>query len=372
MTKPEKSFKTESDYPDIDYLIVGQGLAGSILAWQLAQTGCRIQLIDNDHHQSSSMVAAGLVNPVTGKRLVLSDDTPRHLDAALSTYQAIADEFQQRFFHPLKMLRLLKDENQKIDLNKRLKDIKYQRYIGKVYSANSQEPFSDEYGSFLQHQTGFLDIPGLLAALKKYFHEKGLYQAVKLSYPEIQFSKGLVNFQQIHARKIIFCEGHQGAKNPWFDCLPFQLAKGEILTLKSPRLKTDKIINRANWLIPTSDNTFRTGANNQWQFNDDMPTSSGRQTVENNFRNLFRQPVDYQITAHQAGIRPATRDKQPFIGSHPVENRVMIFNGFGARGSMTIPYYAKRMVEHLINQMPLPTEADINRYSDRYSDPMSK
>ena len=372
MPKSEKSSNTDIDYPDIDYLIVGQGLAGSILAWKLVQAGCRIRVMDNDHHQSSSMVAAGLINPVTGKRLVLSDDTPKHLDAALSTYQAMADQFQQTFFHPLKMLRLLKDEKQKNDLNKRLKDSSYQHFIGDVYSPDSQAPFSDEYGSFLQNHTGFLDIPGLLAALKKYFHEKDQYQAGRIAYPEIQFSKNSVTFRQIHARKIIFCEGHQGAKNPWFDWLPFQLAKGEILTLKSPKLKTDKIINRSNWLIPMSDNTFRTGANNQWQFNDDQPTASGRQTVENNFCQLFRQPVDYEITAHHAGIRPATRDKQPFIGSHPVENKLMTFNGFGARGSMTIPYYAECLAEHLVNHQPLPGEVDINRYSDRYSGPMSK
>ena len=117
MPKSERISNTDIDYPDTDYLIVGQGLAGSILAWKLVQAGCRIRVMDNDHHQSSSMVAAGLINPVTGKRLVLSDDTPKHLDAALSTYQAMADQFQQTFFHPLKMLRLLKDEKQKNYLN---------------------------------------------------------------------------------------------------------------------------------------------------------------------------------------------------------------------------------------------------------------
>lgn len=54
------------------FLIVGQGIAGSVLAWTLLQRGAKVQLADPKLRSSSSRVAAGIINPVTGKRFVKS------------------------------------------------------------------------------------------------------------------------------------------------------------------------------------------------------------------------------------------------------------------------------------------------------------
>jgi hypothetical protein len=45
-----------------------------------------------------------------------------------------------------------------------------------------------------------------------------------------------INWQDISAKKIIFCEGYHAIHNPWFNYLPFQLAKGEILTLTAKQI----------------------------------------------------------------------------------------------------------------------------------------
>ncbi|HBA65740.1 MAG TPA: FAD-dependent oxidoreductase, partial [Methylococcaceae bacterium] len=57
---------------DIDFLIVGQGLAGSLLAFELIQRNAQVMVVD-DGRENASEVAAGLINPVTGIRLVKSD-----------------------------------------------------------------------------------------------------------------------------------------------------------------------------------------------------------------------------------------------------------------------------------------------------------
>ena len=64
-----------------DYLIIGQGLAGSLLAWELIQRDCKVVIIDNGK-ENASQVAAGLINPITGMRFVKSADVDTLLPAA--------------------------------------------------------------------------------------------------------------------------------------------------------------------------------------------------------------------------------------------------------------------------------------------------
>ena len=54
----------------VDYLIVGQGLAGTTLAFHLLKSNKKIFILDDCDSTSSSRVAAGLFNPITGKRNV--------------------------------------------------------------------------------------------------------------------------------------------------------------------------------------------------------------------------------------------------------------------------------------------------------------
>ena len=56
----------------IDFLIIGQGLAGTVLAWNLIQRGRSVIVLDREDESTSSKVAAGLINPITGRYLTKS------------------------------------------------------------------------------------------------------------------------------------------------------------------------------------------------------------------------------------------------------------------------------------------------------------
>ena len=53
-------------------MICGQGLAGTLLAWELVRLGSRVVVVDPGETVTSSKVAAGIVTPITGKRVALS------------------------------------------------------------------------------------------------------------------------------------------------------------------------------------------------------------------------------------------------------------------------------------------------------------
>lgn len=78
---------------------------------------------------------------------------------------------------------------------------------------------------------------------------------------------------------------------------------------------------------------------------------------------IHQNTDDFTLIQHQAGIRSNTMDKQPFLGFHPKAKHIGIFNGFGSKGSLLIPYYAQCMLEHILERKELPQHVDIQRFS---------
>ena len=96
-----------------DCLIIGQGLAGSLLARELIAMKQRVLVVDDYHQSSSSTVAGGLINPVTGKRLTLQPGIDYLLPAAQRLYRTIEQKARRHFFYPLPMLRIFQDEEER-------------------------------------------------------------------------------------------------------------------------------------------------------------------------------------------------------------------------------------------------------------------
>ncbi len=347
----------------VDFLIIGQGLAGSILAWFLIKEGYSVHIVDNSHAHSSSIAAAGLINPLAGKRMVKPDNCDHYLEQLRATYAEFEKLFSRQFYFPVEMLRFMTDASQLDMVQKRLSDSPYSELIADFFSADqSTNPFVNRFGGCIQKQTGYLDIAGLLTTLNGFFREKKIIDQYPVDHDEISLENRRVKYKELEASFCIFCEGYQAMTNPWFTWLPFQPAKGEILTIESRQFHADRIINRANWLIPIRNHQYRVGSTNSWDFADDEPTPLGKQHIENSLAELFEQKPVYKVIDHQAGVRPATRDKNPFIGFHPGFSQLGIFNGFGARGSLTIPWYSRVFTDSIVKQRKLPATVDIQRY----------
>ena len=334
---------------EIDFLIVGQGLAGSLLGFELIQRGFKIALIDNAL-ENASQIAAGLINPVTGMRLVKSTNVEVLLPTAKAYYQALERFFQQTFYVEKLMKRFLTSEKLRKNAEKRLKESDYQPYLGKI---------TQDY--LEQKQTGYLLTQPLLSSLKQFFIDHGCYQVESFDYSGLKISK-TIDYKEIKAQKIIFCEGYLAHQNPWFSKLPFQLVKGEILTLKNTLVRNDYLLNYGYWVIPLDEMYFRTGATFDRDHIDTKITTEAKQLLLDKLQSFVPQISNTKVIKQHANVRPCTLDKQPFIGWHPYYANVGIFNGFGAKGSLQIPYYCQQFADHLATNSPLPETVDANRY----------
>lgn len=348
----------------IDFLIIGQGLAGSLLAWELMQRGCKVVVVDNGL-DNASQVAAGLINPVTGMRFVKSADVDTLLPAARQCYSQLADFFQQDFFIEKPMLRLFRSDSEAKNAVKRLGNPDYQAYLGDIQPNIPLGQLATPFGLLEQKQTGYLLTKPLLSCLKAYFIAKNSYRLASFDYRNVQLQPSL-RWQDIVSKRIIFCEGHMATQNPWFSRLPFQSVKGEILTLEHRHQLPDKILNYGNWLIPLNASQIRIGATFDREHPDTRTTEQAKHDLLNALEQISPGLTHATLIAHQANVRPCTLDKRPFIGEHPQHRQLAIFNGFGAKGSLQIPWHSRLFADTLLNGTALPHSCNIQRHYETH------
>lgn len=347
----------------LDFLIIGQGLAGSILAWMLRRRGQTLRIVDHGDPLSASRIAAGIVNPVAGRRLVKYPNAENFLERARAFYAKIGNHFQQVFYFERPMIRLFTSEKERRLWEQRRANPAYRRYLGPGFDARAECPVpANRFGGFFQQECGFLETRSFLDRLRKDFESQGELDAKQFSWNWLAPKHGPMRWDGRRVRQIIGCEGHHAARNPYFSWLPFQLSKGEIVSLKSARKLSKTIINQGKWLLPTEQYRLKCGATYQWEPLDCEPSESARSSLTSSARQLSIPDSGLELIAHEAGIRPGSLDKMPFAGKHPLYPQIALFNGFGSRGVLTIPYYAERFVDHLLNQADLPAEIDLRRY----------
>lgn len=345
---------------NIDFLIIGQGLAGSLLAWELMQRDCTIMIVDNAK-VNASQIAAGLINPITGMRFVKSAQVETFLPIAKNYYAHLSKAFHKTFYVEKPMLRIFRNHEELKSCEKRLTQQDYQAYLDKgIEPAHPTGLVASPYGYIEQKQTGYLATQPLLSHLEDYFISRSCYQKIDFPYQEIQLSPRL-RWRDIRPKKIIFCEGYLAKVNPWFSWLPMQGVKGEILTLGHQIDLPNKILNNGHWLIPFDKQNIRMGTSFERNWQSTETSESVRQILFEACKALLPS-VEFDLIKQEAGIRPCTPDRHPFIGYHPKYPQLVIFNGFGAKGSLQIPWYAQHFVESLLNHTPLLDSANIIRY----------
>ncbi|MDO9162662.1 MAG: FAD-binding oxidoreductase [Methylococcaceae bacterium] len=344
----------------VDFLIIGQGLAGSLLAWELLQRGCKVLIVDNNQ-ENASQIAAGLINPVTGMRLVKASEIDTLLPVATRCYAELTEYFQQPFYIEKPMLRILRSQNEASYLKQRLADRNYQDYLTAIEPSGS---FLSSFGLVQQKHTGYLLTQPLLTCLKSFFIAKNCYRTAVIDYADIKLGT-MQNWLNITAKQIVFCEGHQATQNPWFSWLPFKPVKGEILTLSHPTTLPENILNNGHWLIPTAEQQIRVGATFDRDNLNTLPTEQGKNELLAAARTLTSE-TSIDVIDHKANIRPCTADRKPFIGRHPEYPQLIIFNGFGAKGSLQIPWHSQQLAEHLLASHALPHSCDIKRHENTH------
>lgn len=356
------------------YTIIGQGLAGSILAFMLMQEGQDVQIVDSEQIPSSSKIAAGIYNPVTGRKLVKTWLADKIFPFLEDFYPQLEKELDAKFFHPIPIYRpFVNEASQKYFKSDHIPDDFSDFATLEFENINHQNIVNSQLGGVTTKHSGWVDLKVMLEAFRIYFLHKNVLQVVSgvNGLEEPQGRKDASIFDIIPLRhsvlaveKIIYCEGFKGINNPYFNYLPFSPVKGELLDIEIQNVDIQEIINQGAFIIPLGDDVYRLGATYSWHELDFTPTEQGKADLTEKYQKLMKPQM--KILSHRAGVRPATRDRRPFIGMHPEFESLGIFNGLGSKGVSLAPFFAKQFVDFLVYKKELYPEVNINRYASLY------
>jgi glycine oxidase len=350
----------------VNYILVGQGLAGTILAQTLLKQGKTIVIIDDQQLSTASRIAAGLYNPLVFKRLVkswLADELVPFMDEFYVETEQLLNE---KFYFKKQIVKLFAEEQEKTLWLKKMNEP-----VGKYLSKTIHYDFKNDViqnplGSSEVIDAGNLNTALFLSAFRNYFKNNNQLLEEKFEYDKLIISEKAVAYKNIQADKIIFCEGYKTVDNPYFNWLPFKLTKGEIITIKAPLLfqenngMSEKVINKGVFILPLGNHLYKVGATYEWNDLTEQPTEKGKEYLIDKLQKVLKIP--FEIMEHQAGIRPTVNDRRPLIGLHPQHATLGVFNGMGTKGVMLAPYFAKQFVDFLENNISLDKEVDIARF----------
>ena len=179
-------------------------------------------------------------------------------------------------------------------------------------------------------------------------------------YSKLEINDNELKYECFRAKRIVFCEGFGLKKNPFFNYLPLDGAKGETLTIKAPELNIDFLLKASIFVLPLGNDLYKVGATFNWSDKTSTPTKDGRDELIKKLDKVIT--VSYEIIEQLAGVRPTVKDRRPLVGVHPKYQQLAVLNGLGTRGVMIAPTMAKQLVNYLENAVPLDKEIDIKRY----------
>lgn len=346
--------------PDaLDFVVVGQGLAGTLLALELERCGRRVLVADDGWRTAASRVAAGVLNPVTGMRIVKTLGADDLLPAAKRVYSALEERFGETFFREVPFYRFYSSEHEREIKAKRAADPEYAGWISEDVPAGTLcgGALADRLGGFFVHRAGWLDIPKLLDCARAEWRSRGVLLEEKFDYGDVEISRAGTRWRGREVRGgIIFCEGFRVRENPWFSHLKWQPAKGEFVELElAGTEKFQSQILKGNVVaIPLGGTRWRVGTNYDRETLDTEPTPEVAERLHRAFSAMFAKLPSAedsapQLVAHRAGVRPAVQGALPKVGAHEKFPKLFLFNGFGSKGVTWIPLYAERFAEKLCN-----------------------
>lgn len=349
-----------------DYLIVGQGIAGSILAWTLSQRGHRVLILNDPTLPSASKVSGGIFNPLTGKKLSRTWKADDLFPFAHKFYTDMQNLLEGDFLHDCDVYRPYRSIEEQNSYLAQTADPNLAKYVVDRADDSKFSPFIENpYGGLQIKHSGWVDCIQMLQKIEAYFITKNQYLYGKIDFEKIEIQEDGVKYEGFNIKKILFCEGYEARQNPFFSWLPFNPVKGQSLIAFIEDYSLPEIINQGAFVLPMDGRgTCRLGATYSWHDINWEITADGREYLKGKINTFLKAP--YKILEQQVGIRPSTKDRRPFVGIHPEYPSLGIFNGLGTKGVSLAPYFAEQFAKFLETGEEIDGEANIERIFSLY------
>lgn len=345
----------------IEYLIIGQGICGTFLSWYLHKEKRSFIVIDNNQPDSASRVASGIINPVTGRRIVKTWMIDELIPFIKNAYSDLGNELDITAISEKKIIDFFPTAQMRNAFLERKKEDESFLHLPNDENSFNQF-FNYELGYGIISPAFIVHIEKILPEWRKKLQLAGKLQEESFDLSQLKIEPDKIKYKDIIAGKIIFCDGIASFNNPHFQYLPFAFNKGEVLIIEANDLLLNDIYKKGIVISPLQEKgKFWVGSNYLWDYKDNLPSKDFFEQTKKLLNDWLKVP--FKILEHRSAIRPANIERRPFVGMHPHFPNIGILNGMGTKGCSLAPYFARQFCDHLVYKKDIMKEADIKRFS---------
>ncbi|MBK8498635.1 MAG: FAD-binding oxidoreductase [Flavobacteriales bacterium] len=339
-----------------DVIIIGQGLAGTLLSETFADRGLRVMVFDAPRARRSSAVATGIINPIVLRRTVPTWRGSEMLAIAGAYYRELELDYDASFWRPMPLVELFPTAQEAGLWHARMKEEELARMIA---LGSGDDPavaqLPQPYGCGMVKRCAWLDIPALLLAHRERWMRSGALEERAVEQSDVRAIDGGVELADRTAPVLVWCAG------PFHSVKGLVPVRGEGLTVRLPGLALRSIVHRGLFLLPIGDEVYRAGATFNWDDVWSGRTEKARHQLLDKLSRIWSGEVE--VLDHWAGVRPAAVDRRPILGR--IDAHQAVFTGLGSRGGLLAPWCAAHLADHLLTGTPLDPEVDLKRFTEQ-------
>ena len=346
---------------EIDTIIVGQGIAGSVFAHHALELGHPIMVLDTAKELNASRIAAGLINPITGRKYVKAWRYEEIIKDVISTYAEIESKLGDKFLNSINIHRVFHNFEEEERWILRSDEEEYKEYLSEEKDERVERLLSNNLPYGMVKNCYQLNMGFLLQKFQNFLINLDSYRNEVFDYTLLQNQDGKWHYKDIRSKNVVFCEGSGLKTNPFFPNLPIFKNKGEILTVDSPHYPSGLILKKKFFSIPIDERKIWYGSVDSWDEEADYFTEGTKSRLEQSWKKNYT--AEMTILEEKYAFRLAVQDRRPLVGEHQIHNNMYILNGFGAKGASLAPFCSKILLNFIQNDSPILKEIDIKRYS---------
>ena len=351
----------------VDYIIVGLGIAGLCFAERLLQQGKTFVLIADGKHGATA-ASGGVLNPTVLKRFTLAWNAPEFFQEAHPFYSTIGERLQTTIIDPIPISRIFnaveEQNNWMVASDKR----ELERYLGPITRHNDNPNLRAPLGMGAVTGGAIMNPRLLLKSYSDYLRDASVLREEAFDHHRLQFSESALHYKDIVCEQIVFAEGAEVRNNPFFTLdlaavnkQVFVANKGQYTIFRAPALRLKSVVKGPMMLIPLGDDCYKIGATYNRDVYTNNPTKEDSEALETKLKKMIR--CEFEVLDQVAGVRPTVKDRKPLLGAFDTHPNLYFLNGLGTRGLSMAPLLSKWLYEAVEKGKPLPPAVDINRFS---------
>jgi len=326
--------------------IVGFGIAGALLARELIEREVHVTANDVADPESSSHVAAGMITPITGKRLKPTWRGPELTMIAKQVYQTIERASGLQIWHDWTLRRVFGEPQMQTWFEERSSRNEFNHLEVRAVAPGMHAGTRFPYGGFEHAGVATVDLSAFIGHVSK----------------QVELTSDVRD----SADAVVWCTGYKALYHELWSWLPIEPSKGEILDVVIDDVDMDFILTNGTWILPVIragkrvSGQYRVGATHDWDDHDPLPTIAAREYLLGQAKQMI--DAEIQVVGHRAAIRPSTQFKRPLVGAHPIEPRTYVFTGLGTKGALQGPWAARELASAIVDGTPLDYDIDCQRW----------